>query len=358
MADLSNRYDFVYLFDVQDGNPNGDPDAGNLPRMDPETGQGLVTDVCLKRKIRNRILIEKEGIEGYDIYVKERAVLGRAHVDAYKEAQISIGEEATKSIPADLRDELREAALPDGLSLQDDDENTVLVVAADADKAEVKKAVKELQLSKKATTFIQDVMKGAKTRKPTREEIDKGSAQMCKTFYDVRTFGAVMSLKSAPNCGQVRGPVQVTFSRSIDPIIPLEYTITRMAVAREEDEQKERTMGRKAAIPYGLYRCSGFVSPAFAKKTGFSEEDLNVLWESLERAFVDDASAARGLMSARKLYVFKHDSHLGNAPAHSLFDRIEVKKRDESKPARSFRDYEIIVNRDGMPRGVELIEKI
>lgn len=284
MSPLSNKFDFVFLFDVQDGNPNGDPDAGNLPRVDPETGHGITTDVCLKRKLRNYVLLSRKGKEGYDIFVKEKAVLNSFIDEAHEQADVKSKE------------------------------------------------------------------KGEKT--------EAARAYMCRRFYDVRAFGAVMS--TGKNAGQVRGPVQLTFSRSIDPVVALEHSITRMAVATVEEAENQqgdnRTMGRKATIPYGLYRCHGFVSAALAKQTGFGEEDLGVLWEAFKAMFEEDRSAARGLMSARRLVVFKHGSELGSAPAHALFDRVKVTRRDETRPARSFSDYEVRVDGSNLPSGVELLE--
>lgn len=269
MNELKNRIDFVYIFDVQDGNPNGDPDAGNLPRVDAETGMGLVTDVCLKRKVRNYVQVAKELADGYDIFIKEKAVLNNS-IDAAHE------EETVKS-------------------------------------------------AKDKTMAARDVM--------------------CKKFYDVRTFGAVMS--TGKNAGQVRGPIQLTFARSIDPIMISEHSITRMAVATEKEAEKQsgdnRTMGRKSTIPYGLYVCHGFISANLAKQTGFSEEDLNLFWEALKNMFDVDRSAARGLMSAQKLIVFKHDSVLGNAPANKLFDLVKVEKNCDGV-ARSFSDYHVTIN--------------
>ena len=254
MAELKNRFDFVFVFDVKDGNPNGDPDAGNLPRVDAETGMGLVTDVCLKRKVRNYVQVSKNCAEGYDIFIKEKAVL-----------------------------------------------NTLI------DKAHEDEDVKE---AKDKTMAARDFM--------------------CKKYYDIRTFGAVMS--TGKNAGQVRGPIQLTFARSTDPIIASEHSITRMAVATEKEAEKQsgdnRTMGRKATIPYGLYVGYGFVSANLAKQTGFSEEDLDLFWEALKNMFDVDRSAARGLMSAQKLIVFKHDSELGNAPANKLFDLVKIEKKD------------------------------
>ena len=287
-TELKNRYDFMLVFDVKDGNPNGDPDAGNLPRVDSETGEGLVTDVCLKRKVRNYVQLTKGTEAGYDIFVKEKAVLNSLVDDAYAELGIN---------------------------------------------ANVKKPAKG-------------------------EEIDKGRALMCKKFYDIRTFGAVMS--TGANAGQVRGPVQLTFARSIDPIVTLEHSITRMAVTKVEDVDKERTMGRKNTVPYGLYVAYGFVSPALAAQTGFSEEDLEVLWTSLVNMFDQDHSAARGMMATQKLIVFKHDSALGNAPSHKLFDLVMIAKKPDVAVPRKFADYEVTdVNdiRGKLPAGVEVIEK-
>lgn len=300
MSQLKNRYDFVMLFDVKDGNPNGDPDAGNLPRVDPETGHGLVSDVCLKRKLRNFVLISKGNTEGYDIFIKEKSVLN-AQIDAgYKRL---------------------------GIDLQDKDETG---------------------------------KKRAEAGKAQGPEVEKGRREMCRTYFDVRSFGAVMS--TGANAGQVRGPVQVTFARSVDPIVTLEHAITRMAVATEKEAESQggdnRTMGRKNTVPYGLYVGHGFVSPAFAGQTGFDEADLSVLWGALEHMFEQDRSAARGLMSMRQVFVFRHASALGNAPAHRLFDRIHVARRDPSTPARAFSDYSVSVDRANWPEGVELMELI
>lgn len=269
MNELKNRTDFVYIFDVQDGNPNGDPDAGNLPRVDAETGMGLVTDVCLKRKVRNYVQVAKGLADGYDIFIKEKAVLNNS-IDAAHE------EETVKS-------------------------------------------------AKDKTMAARDVM--------------------CKKFYDVRTFGAVMS--TGKNAGQVRGPIQLTFARSVDSIMTSEHAITRVAVATKDEEKKQggenHTMGRKSTIPYGLYVCHGFISANLAKQTGFSEEDLDLFWEALKNMFDVDRSAARGLMSAQKLIVFKHDSVLGNAPANKLFDLVKVEKNCDGV-ARSFSDYQVTIN--------------
>ena len=292
---LTNRYDFVLVFDVRDGNPNGDPDAGNMPRLDAESGHGLVTDVSLKRKVRNFIGMMKGETPPFDIYVKEKAVLNQAHEKAY----VAIGAE--------------------------------------------------------------DELKGdAKKRKGSGETVDKARQWMCKNFFDVRTFGAVMSL--GVNCGQVRGPVQLTFARSVDPIIAQEHSITRMAVATEAEAEKQqgdnRTMGRKHTVPYGIYVAHGFVSSFLAKQTGFGEEDLELLWQALENMFEHDRSAARGEMSTRGLYVFKHDSELGNAHAHALFERIQIARKDGVDVPRSFNDYTVTVDDDTLPPGVALIKRI
>lgn len=291
---INNRYDFVLLFDVKDGNPNGDPDAGNLPRVDAETGRGLVTDVSLKRKVRNYVGMVKGERPPFEIYVKEKAILNKQHERAYE--AIGAG----------------------------------------------------------------DLLKGEDKKRKGGDRVDDARVWMCKNFYDVRTFGAVMS--TGVNCGQVRGPVQLTFARSVDPIVAQEHSITRMAVATEAEAEKQsgdnRTMGRKHTVPYGLYVAHGFVSAHLAGQTEFSEEDLNLLWESLENMFEHDRSAARGEMATRGLYVFKHDSQLGNAHAHSLFSRVEVKKKDGIEVSRDFRDYTVKINDYEWPKGVTLERKV
>ena len=326
---IKNRYDFIYLFDVQDGNPNGDPDGDNSPRTDYETGQGLVTEVCLKRKIRNYVEVLRDASYSRDnprftperlaclkMFVREKAILNNTIVEEFEEANKGVSE---------------------------------------------------------------------KTQEDCTE---RARMQMCKYYYDVRTFGAVMSTgkekeekqgnnteadgegaKSAKNkkkdsskikktAGQVRGAVQLTFARSVDPVVISEHTVTRMAVTDEKDKDKERTMGRKATVPYGLYRAHGFISAALARETTFSEDDLALLWEALKNMFDLDRSAARGLMAARRLIVFKHDSDLGNAPAHKLFELVKVEAKDPSRPARSFSDYEITVDESKLPKGVQLLDLI
>jgi CRISPR-associated protein Csd2 len=356
MKNVDKRYDFVLLFDVTDGNPNGDPDAGNLPRIDAETGVGLVTDVCLKRKVRNFIWIVKGGKRPFDIYVKEKGVLGRAHFQAFNELGINIGEASQKEIMnKTILDKLGEIEFPEGITLEINDEKGILIIEADADKAEIKNWLKQNKstVANEVITIIDQALKDSKPRKPTSEETSKGRDKMCQDYYDIRTFGAVMALKSAPNCGQVRGPVQMTFARSVEPVVALEHSITRMAVATEAEAEKQRgenrTMGRKYTIPYGLYRAHGFISAHLAFKTGFTDDDLNLFWQALLYMFEHDRSAARGLMSTRGLYVFEHNSALGNAPAHKLFERISILRKPESDgPPRSFEDYDILVNENGL----------
>lgn len=282
---IQNRYDFVLLFDVKDGNPNGDPDAGNLPRIDPETGHGLVTDVCLKRKVRNYVQLDKGAAKGYDIFVKEKAILNNLIDEAHEQETVKSRE------------------------------------------------------------------KGEKT--------EAARQFMCGKYYDVRTFGAVMS--TGKNAGQVRGPVQLTFARSVDQIVPLEHSITRMAVATEAEAEKQqgdnRTMGRKFTVPYALYRCHGFVSAPLAAQTGFSEEDLELFWQALVNMFEHDRSAARGQMAARKLIIFKHEGRMGNAPAHQLFDMVKV--APANGPVREFDPTRIsAATQADMPQGVTVIHKL
>lgn len=287
MTPISNRFEFVLLYDVENGNPNGDPDAGNMPRIDPETGYGIVTDVCLKRKIRNYAELVKGDKTGYRIYIKEGTPLNRNHVEAYANAGLETGADATHT------------------------------------------------------------------------QVNEARKWMCANFFDVRTFGAVMS--TGDNCGQVRGPIQINFSRSIDPIVQQEVTITRQTVTKIEDAAKERTMGRKHIVPYGLYRVEGYISAKLAndgaKGTGFSEEDLKLFWDALANMFEHDHSAARGKMAARRLFVFKHKDELGNAPSHKLFDMIKVEKHAGVVIPRKFDDYSVKVE-GSAPEGVELIEKL
>lgn len=291
---IKNRYEFVILFDVENGNPNGDPDAGNMPRVDPETGYGLVTDVCLKRKIRNYVETAKENEKGYRIYIKDGVPLNRSDLEAYADLGV--------------------------------DEKTI---------------------------------KDAKKKDSTLDERVRDF--MCQNFYDIRTFGAVMTtfVKAALNCGQVRGPVQLGFARSVEPVVPQEVTITRVAITTEADAEKKGTeMGRKHIIPYGLYRAEGYVSANLARKaTGFSEEDLALLWEAIINMFEHDHSASRGKMAVRELIVFKHDSELGNAPSYKLFDTVTVTRKqngtqDEHIPARCYADYEVHIDEAAIPEHV------
>lgn len=368
---IKNRYDFALLFDVTDGNPNGDPDAGNLPRVDAETGMGLVTDVCLKRKVRNFVQIVTGAEKPNDIYVKEKAVLGRAHVEAFKDLKIELGEGGKKEIPNEMAEALSDLTLPEGLSISDDENEdgevkAFLNVAFDFDKKLLVDFWKENKAfatsNKEVKLLIDNLSKSVKSRKPKAEETEKGRKWMCDNFYDIRTFGAVLSLKSAPNCGQVRGPIQFTFGRSVDPVVALEHSITRMAVATEAEAEKQggdnRTMGRKFTIPYGLYFSKGFISAHLAAQTGFNDADLELFWNALKNMFDHDHSAARGMMSTRKLIVFKHSTALGSAPAHQLFDAIKIEKKDQTKPARSFNDYSISIDRSYIPQGVEVIEMV
>ena len=292
---LTARQDFVLLFDVKDGNPNGDPDAGNMPRIDAETGHGLVTDVALKRKVRNFVGLVSECKAPFDIYIKEKAVLERTHRTAYE----AIGASAE-------------------------------LVSEDKDAKDAKKK-----------------------RKGSADSVEKARAWICHNFYDVRTFGAVMS--TGVNCGQVRGPVQMTFARSLDPIVASEHSITRMAVATEKESENQdgdnRTMGRKHTVPYGLYRSHGFVSSFLAKQTGFSADDLALFYQALESMFEHDRSAARGQMATRGLYVFTHTSDLGNAHAHTLFDKLTVQNRAPDAPARDFSAYEVLFDGAAMEVG-------
>ena len=356
---IENRYDFVLVFDVKDGNPNGDPDAGNLPRVDAETGRGLVTDVSLKRKIRNYVAMRHNYTRPFDIYVKEGAVLGRAHVEAFNELKIKIGEEKSLPVPEELVETLDELALPDGLAMNsDENDNTIITLSGVLDKKEVQQWIKETDAPQPAKKFLREILKEVKPRKPTRAETESGRKKMCETFYDIRTFGAVLSLKSAPNCGQVRGPVQLTFARSIDPIVAQEHSITRMAVATEAESEKQsganRTMGRKHTVPYGLYVAHGFVSAHLAAQTEFSDADLDLLWEALANMFEHDRSAARGEMATRGLYVFKHDSQLGNAHAHDLFARIQPERKDDVLVPRDFDNYHVSVDEGNLPTGISL----
>lgn len=300
--DIQKRYDFVLLFDVKDGNPNGDPDAGNLPRVDAETGHGLITDVCLKRKVRNYVGLKMDEEPPYGIFIKEKAVLNNTIEQAYISLNINLNEPPTDS---------------------------------------------------------GDGKKRNKAGQGQGKEVDRAKQFLCQNFFDIRTFGAVLS--TGANAGQVRGPVQFTFARSVDPIVSLEHSITRMAVATEAEAEKQggdnRTMGRKFTVPYGLYRAHGFISAPLARQTGFSEEDLELLWEALKNMFEHDRSAARGLMVTRKLIVFEHSSKMGDVSVQELFDAVTVKRKDEGKPVRDFSDYSVSISKDSIPQSVKIIEK-
>ena len=298
---IQKRYDFMLLFDVKDGNPNGDPDAGNLPRIDAESGHGLVTDVCLKRKIRNYVALKHSEQSPYSIFIKEKSVLNNTIEQAYKALDINLNE-----TPSDSADGKRRNKNGTGQG----------------------------------------------------KEVERARQFMCENFYDIRSFGAVLS--TGANAGQVRGPVQLTFGRSIDPIVSLEHSITRMAVATDADAEKQggdnRTIGRKSTIPYGLYKAYGFISAPLANQTGFSEEDLDLLWESLVYMFEHDRSAARGLMGTRKLIIFEHSSIMGDTQVQKLFDSVSISRVSEDKPARDFNDYKVVINREAIPQGIRIIE--
>jgi CRISPR-associated protein Csd2 len=292
-------------------------------------------------------------VRPYDIYVKEKSVLGRAHITAFHELGISTGQESRISVLPELTEKIAALSLPEGLTFDegDEDSSSELIVAADADKKTINEWLKEEKPDKAIVKLIKDALKEAKPRKPTSEETERGRGKMCQDFYDIRTFGAVLSLKSAPNCGQVRGPVQLTFGRSVDPIVILEHCITRMAVATEAEAEKQsgdnRTMGRKNTVSYGLYITHGFVSSHLANQTGFTEEDLALLWDAIAKMFEHDRSAARGMMATQALLIFKHDSPLGNAPAHRLFEALKVEKKTDALVPRTFTDY--TVSYDGVP---------
>lgn len=365
-TDPSRRHDFVMLFDVTDGNPNGDPDAGNLPRVDPETMHGLVTDVCLKRKVRNYVLMSrsKDGMVdgGFDIYVKEGSVLNREHQKAYDAKGIEVAQPKLEALPPALTPVFvpdgQPASLPEGFALAEGEEDDTwhLTYSGELDANEKKAALAAIgdSLGKEAKAFCTKMVKGAKSRKARPEEVKSAQEWMCEQFFDIRTFGGVLS--TGINCGQVRGPLQLTFARSIDPIIPLDLAITRVAVTREEDASKERGMGRKALVPYGLYRGYGFFNPHFAKRTKFSAADLALFWEALQRMWDLDRSASRGLMSLRGLYVFSHEDGLGNAPTQDLFKHVEMRPLGDDKTPRSFSDYRdnVKIDEQDLPSGITL----
>jgi len=349
---IKQRYDFVLFFDVQDGNPNGDPDAGNLPRIDAETGMGLVTDVCLKRKVRNYIEITKNNESRFRIYIKEKAILGHFHKEAFEALKFNLGEDTNIPIPENLLTQLEEHTLPEGLSIDEENGRSYLSIASDADLDALKTFIKELESTrdKEIKSFLsKNALKAVRSRKPSPQETESGKNWMCNNFYDIRAFGAVLSLKSAPNCGQVRGPIQLTFARSVEPIVIFEHSLTRIAVATDTDKEAKkqsgdnRTMGRKYTVPYGLYRTHGFISANLAAQTGFNQTDLDLFWRAIEEMFDHDHSAARGLMTTRRLVIFEHKTALGNKAASDLFDRVTWKRLTDG-PARTFGDYQILLD--------------
>ena len=339
---IKNRYEFVLLFDVKNGNPNGDPDAGNLPRIDPETGHGITTDVCLKRKVRNYVDLIKANKSPYEIHVREGAFLSEHHKRAHKSLD---DERLYIHVPMDLQAELGAyEGYPEGVGFEN--EGLYLQLGADIEKA--KKAIGKLKdISDASKAKLKELFVDSK------EVVAK--KWMCKNFFDVRTFGAVMSTGDK-TCGQVRGPIQLSFSRSIDPIIGLDVAMFRTAAVSVDKPDDKGLGARKAIVPYGLYEVHGFISAPLAKQTGFSEEDLELFWNALMNMFDHDRSAARGEMAPQKLIVFKHASELGNAPAQKLFNLVEVEKNCGDKPPRSFADY--AVNVGEAPDGVELIEML
>lgn len=339
---IENRYEFILLFDVKNGNPNGDPDAGNMPRIDPETGHGITTDVCIKRKIRNYVDLVKDNISPYEIHVREGAFLSEHHKRAHKKLD---NEKLFVHVPADLREELAVFPnYPEGVGFEN--EGIYLQLSADLDK------------TKKAVVKLKDISDAARAKLKelfveSKEIVAK--KWMCKNFYDVRTFGAVMSTGDK-TCGQVRGPVQLSFARSIDPIIGLDVAMFRTAAVSVDKPEDKGLGARKAIVPYGLYRIHGFISAPFAKQTGFSEKDLDLFWDALQNMFDHDRSASRGEMACQKIIIFKHDSEFGNAPAHKLFDLVSVRLKDSTQPARKFTDYEVAIDKANTPHGVSLQE--
>ncbi|MCG8432301.1 MAG: type I-C CRISPR-associated protein Cas7/Csd2 [Candidatus Omnitrophica bacterium] len=341
---IEKRYDFVLLFDVKNGNPNGDPDAGNLPRIDPETGHGITTDVCLKRKIRNYLEIAKKNESPYEIHVREGEFLSEHHKRAHKALS---DEKLYVFVPKDLRDELSSfQGYPSGVGFEND--GVYLQLSSNIDKA--KKDVEKLK-------NISDASKAKLKELFVDSKQTVAKKWMCKNFFDVRTFGAVMSTGDK-KCGQVRGPVQLSFSRSIDPIVGLDVSMSRTAAVSVDDPSDKGLGARKSIVPYGLYRVHGFISAPLATQTGFSEEDLNLFWEALLNMFEHDHSATRGEMATRGLYVFEHKTALGNVPAHNLFECIRVERKPDLKgPARSFDDYQVIV-KEKCHDDVKLLRKL
>lgn len=358
--DPNKRHEFVLLFEVTDGNPNGDPDAGNMPRTDPETMQGLVTDVSLKRKIRNFVTAYAQDLpeserSPYDIYIKNRGILNAQHRRAYTALELQTAQPASLEISDEkILFTLQDIGLPDGFTIEEESNTHVLHYSGELSAEKLKEALETIkESSAPAAKFVEAITKKAKSAKVSRENVKKAQDWMCQNFYDVRMFGAVMS--TGVNAGQVRGPVQLTFARSIDPVLPRDLSITRVAITREEDKEKKETeMGRKALIHYGLYMGKGFFSPHLASGTLVTKKDLEVFWHALIQMWALDRSASRGMMTPRGLYVFTHESKLGNAPAHLLFERIAVKCKDNVVAPRAFTDYTVTVNDSNLPNGVTL----
>ncbi len=342
---IKNRYEFVLLFDVKNGNPNGDPDGGNMPRIDPETGHGITTDVCLKRKVRNYVDLVKNNVSPYEIHVREGAFLSEHHKRAHKALD---NEKLYVHVPSDLIEELRNfQGYPKGVGIEN--EGLYLQLGADIDKA--KKEVGKLKdISDASKAKLKELFVDSK------EIIAK--KWMCKNFFDVRTFGSVMSTGDK-TCGQVRGPVQLGFSRSLDPIVSLDVAMFRTAAVTVDKPEDKGLGARKAVVPYGLYRVHGFISAPLARQTGFSNDDLDLFWDALLNMFDHDRSAARGEMATQKLIIFKHERDLGNAPAHKLFDLVSVERSTGSGvPARAFSDYVVEIDRNNVPQGITIEEKI
>jgi len=363
-CDPGKRHDFVLIFDVTDGNPNGDPDAGNLPRTDPETMQGLVTDVALKRKVRNFVSLVADDEEhaerrnALNIYVEHKgAALNAQHRKAYEALDISTTEPGHEKITSQRLIDFFTRVQPEGFVLvepQEESGDYELLYSGGLPKEELAAVLDGIEEeSPDARKFAEKVSKKTKEVKPSRQQVSEASAWMCQNFYDVRMFGAVMS--TVPfNAGQVRGPLQLTFARSVHQVIPQDLSITRVAITREEEQDKKETeMGRKTLVSYGLYVGYGFFSPHLADQTGVTEEDLELFWEALVHMWSFDRSASRGMMNPRGLYVFSHEKKLGNAPAHELFDLVQPKGNGTESP-RSFDDYELAVREDGVPEGVHL----
>ena len=366
------RHDFVLIFDVTDGNPNGDPDGGNMPRTDPETSHGLVTDVCIKRKVRNYVATyaEHEASENdrarLKIFVEHHGVLNEKIRDAYVGRGIPVGKPSQASVPEDILEDIREISsyLPSAFLFEDGDNDDAdevgptLGYSGELSKEEVAEALaldaiaEKCNQNKKLKKFIADLVNKSGKPDKSRANADKAKVWMCENFYDVRMFGAVMS--TGLNAGQVRGPMQLTFARSADPVQPQDMAVTRVAVTDSKDREKLQTIGRKTLVPYGLYVARGFYSPYLAEQTGVTESDLALFWQALINMWDFDRSASRGMMAPRGLYVFSHESKLGNAPAHKLFERVRVALKVEGTVPRQFDDYVVTVTDKALPAGITL----